>query len=71
MQFSNITEACCAGGKLAVGQFLPGRKIFRAQMSWPGEETIMGKISCSVMGALENLEDALAEERAATTNGHQ
>lgn len=58
------TCALNAGGCLTVKQVIKGKTIFRAQMDWPGEQPVRGKIAMSTIGALINLEAALTDDCA-------
>ena len=58
------TCALNAGGRLTVEQVVKGKTIFRAQMDWPGEKPVRGKIAMSTLGALINLEAALTDDCA-------
>lgn len=64
MNASMITAALGAAGTLSVEQRFPGKHIFAARMSWPGELDVKGDISTSVEGAIENLEKALVDDAA-------
>jgi hypothetical protein len=43
---------------------MKGKTIFRAQMDWPGEKPVRGKIAMSTLDALINLEAALTDDCA-------
>lgn len=58
------TCALNAGGRLTVEQVMKGKTIFRAQMDWPGEKPVRGKIAMSTLDALINLEAALTDDCA-------
>lgn len=59
-----IKQALNAGGLMKVGQAIPNKSIFRAVMEWPNEHPVSGKVSTSLEGALENLNEALMEDCA-------
>lgn len=59
-----IRNAMCAGGMLSVTAPMKGKHIFRARMDWKGETPVLGEISTSLGGALENLDNYLMEDAA-------
>lgn len=59
-----IRNALCAGGTLKVKSIMPGKSIFSARMTWPGESDIVGNISTTIVDALRNLDGMLMEDAA-------
>ena len=59
-----IRTAINAGGKLTVKSIMPGKAIYSARMSWPGETDVVGNISMRVTDALQNLDGALMHDAA-------
>lgn len=60
-----IHAALNAGGSLRVWCVFPGKRIFRAEMTWPGESPITSEISMSVESVLLDLNNRLQEDAAA------
>jgi hypothetical protein len=58
------TKALVAGGILTVRTAIRRKSMMQAKMKCPGEKAILGKISLSMNGALDNLEAALAQDCA-------
>ena len=59
---SRISECIREEGRLVVKQVMPGKWIFNARIVFPGGQKIVGNISTTEDGALENLEGALKHE---------
>lgn len=57
-----IRSALNAGGLLTVASRVPGKAIYAAQMQWPEETGVAGKISTSIDGALQNLDSELGRD---------
>ena len=54
--------AILEGGQLMLKQAMRGKWIFNAQITYPNGEGVVGNISTSEEGALENLEGALKHQ---------
>ena len=54
--------ALSAGGSLNVRCMFKGKRIFRAEMTWPGEAAVTSEIGTSVLGVLQDLEARLQND---------